>query len=63
MQKIKNIEFLRIIACIAVIALHLFREPFSNLFSDIEIYTKGANVLYNGQKAVDLFLIISGFFF
>jgi peptidoglycan/LPS O-acetylase OafA/YrhL len=63
MQKIKNIEFLRIIGCIAVIVLHLFREPFTNLFSDIEIYNKGAYILFNGQKSVDLFFIISGFFF
>ena len=48
--KLKNIEFIRIIGCIAIILFHLLYN------SDLEI-TK------NGNKAVDLFFIISGFFF
>lgn len=63
MQKIKNIEFLRIIGCVAVVVLHLFRRHFADCFPDIDIYSAGAYVLNNGQKAVDLFFIISGFFF
>lgn len=64
MNKIKNIEFLRIIGCIAIILLHLFNKAhLHGLFSDIEIYNKFFNMTSNGQKAVDLFFIISGFFF
>lgn len=64
MNKIKNIEFLRIIGCIAIILLHLFNKTqLHGLFSDIEIYNKFFNMTNNGQKAVDLFFIISGFFF
>ena len=64
MQKIKNIEFLRIIGCIAIILLHLFENArLHGLFGDIEIYDKLYCMTSNGQKAVDLFFIISGFFF
>lgn len=58
MQRIKNIEFLRVIGCIAVVLLHLFMllECFnSDLFYHLRIMT------CNGQKAVDLFFMISGF--
>lgn len=64
MNKIKNIEFLRIIGCIAIILLHLFNKAgLHGLFDDIEIYNKLHCMTGNGQKAVDLFFIISGFFF
>ncbi|MBQ8460042.1 acyltransferase family protein [bacterium] len=63
MQKIKNIEFLRVIGCIAIILLHLYCGQLYKYFPDITMYLKGNNILSNGQKAVDLFFIISGFFF
>lgn len=64
MEKLKNIEFLRIIGCIAIIFLHLFSaEHLFTLFPDIDIYRKLYSMTYNGQKAVDLFFILSGFFF
>ena len=41
MQKIKNIEFLRIVGCISVILLHLFNSArFHGLFGDIHLYDK-----------------------
>lgn len=62
--KIKNIEFLRIIACFAIILLHLFNKSrLHGLFGDIDIYNKLWIMTSNGQKAVDLFFIISGFLF
>ena len=64
MEKIKNIEFLRIIGCIAIILLHLYNEAgLLGVFGDIELYHKFRVMTCNGQKAVDLFFIISGFFF
>ncbi len=48
--KLKNIDFIRIIACVAIILFHLLYD------SDLEV-TK------NGNKAVDLFFIIAGFCF
>ena len=64
MQKLKNIDFLRVIGCITIILLHLFAIPrLSGLFPDIGLYTKLQSMTSNGQKAVDLFFIISGFFF
>ena len=64
MEKIKNIEFLRIIGCIAIIFLHLFNNNHLHfLFPDIELYDKMFYMTKNGQKAVDLFFILSGFFF
>lgn len=63
MQKIKNIEFLRIVGCIAIVCLHLYGENLIKFFPDISIYQKLGDVIRNGQKAVDLFFILSGVFF
>ena len=64
MQKIKNIEFLRVIGCLAVVCLHLFNNArLHGLFDDITLYDKLFTMTRNGQKAVDLFFILSGFFF
>lgn len=64
MEKIKNIEFLRIIGCLAIILYHMFTKTgIAELINDIDIYTKFHNMTSNGDKAVDLFFIISGFFF
>ena len=60
MQKIKNIEFLRVTGCIAIVLLHLFsrlKGYDSDLFHHLRYMTS------NGQKAVDLFFMLSGFFF
>lgn len=60
MQKIKNIEFLRVIGCIAIVLLHLFsclKGYDSDLFRHLRYMTS------DGQKAVDLFFMLSGFFF
>lgn len=64
MEKFKNIEFLRIIGCIAIVFLHIFH-------SNGGLYELFGNITYgqlyfntsNGQKAVDLFFILSGLFF
>ena len=63
MDKIKNIEFLRIIGCMAVILLHLFTRMHIGALDDIEIYNKLYGMTRNGNKAVDLFFILSGLFF
>lgn len=64
MQKLKNIEFLRIVGCLAIILLHLFNNNrLHGLFGDIELYDKIFKMTSNGQKAVDLFFMLSGFFF
>ena len=64
MQKIKNIEFLRVLGCLSVILVHLFcNSKLHGLFPDIEIYNKLSTMTSNGQKAVDLFFMLSGFFF
>lgn len=63
MQRIKNIEFLRIVGCFAIVCLHLYRENLIMLFPDVSIYLKLGDIIRNGQKAVDLFFILSGIFF
>ena len=64
MEKIKNIEFLRIVGCLAIILLHLFSNArLHGLFGDIQLYDRFFRMTCNGQKAVDLFFILSGFFF
>ena len=61
-NKIKNIEFLRVIGCLAIIILHFYGFLIENI-SDIDIYNHLRNMTSNGQKAVDLFFILSGIFF
>ena len=62
MQKIKNLEFLRIIGCLAIIFVHLFsNSKLHQSFADISLYHTLYNMTNNGQKAVDLFFILSGF--
>lgn len=63
MEKIKNIEFLRIIGCLAIILFHFFNIYFYKSFPDIEIYSKMNGMTSNACIAVDLFFILSGFFF
>ena len=64
MGKIKNIEFLRVIACFAIIMLHFFATITShNSFNEIILYQKMLIMTHLGDKSVDLFFILSGFFF
>ena len=64
MQKIKNIEFLRVIGCIAIVFLHFYNvNGFLGAFKDIEFINSMHISTSNGQKAVDLFFMLSGFFF
>ena len=61
---LKNIEFLRVIGCLAIVMIHLFNSvALHGLFSDINLYHKMYNFTSNGNKAVDLFFILSGLFF
>ena len=63
-KKIQNIEFLRIIGCIAVIALHFFGTPsFRNLFIDFGWIDKVFIMTRHGYLAVELFFILAGIFF
>ena len=62
MQKIKNIEFLRVIGCITIILYHLFLKS-KLYYPDIDLYNKLHNMTACGGKAVELFFILSGFFF
>lgn len=61
-NKIKNIEFLRVIGCLAIVILHFYCFLVQKV-SDISIYNHLRNMTSNGQKAVDLFFILSGIFF
>lgn len=65
MTKIKNIEFLRIIAILAVVLLHMFHSDgvIHDLKLNINLYDKLYKMTANGQKGVDFFFILSGMFF
>lgn len=64
MNKIKNIEFLRIIGCLSVILFHFFcKYNPVNIHTDINFYTYFYQITHNGNKAVELFFILSGVFF
>ena len=63
-ERFNNIEILRVIGCIAIIMFHFFNNDSLNKFFP---YTYNYYDLFcitiNGEKAVDLFFIISGVFF
>ena len=64
MEKLKNIEFLRAIGCISIVLMH-FLGYLSSKFPlawNCNYLLTGHN-LANGNKAVDLFFILSGLFF
>ena len=61
--KFLNIEVLRIIGCISIVFIHLFPQYLYDIFKDIELYGKLASCTGNGNKAVDMFFMISGFLF
>ena len=64
-NRIKNIEFLRIIACLAIVLLHLCGKDYLFIegFRNVDFYESLYKMTRNSQKAVDFFFIISGFFF
>lgn len=64
-EKIKNIEFLRIIGCIAVIFYHLFMNNpgIVGCNIDVDSFNKLEQISRRSNLAVDLFFIISGLFF
>ena len=60
-NKFKNIEFLRFFLAWVVVIHHLKSYLLNkNLFGDLYIYLNKSS--FNGDKAVDFFFIISGFF-
>ena len=59
-EKIKNIEFLRVIGCLTIVLHHFF---YHKIMLNLDLFSKFHTMTSNGQKAVDLFFIISGFFF
>ena len=63
MEKIKNIEFLRVMGCFSIVALHLFHSwEINKSFPNIDIFNKLYVTTSKGEVAVDLFFILSGFF-
>ena len=59
MERIKNIEFLRIIGCIAIILVHQFNSALLfGTFPDILLYKNFSKILNCGTLAVDLFLFL-----
>lgn len=62
-DKFKNIEFLRVVACLAIIIFHLFYKELYFLFPDVTLYSKLRAMTSCGSKAVDLFFMLSGLFF
>ncbi len=67
MLKMKNIEFLRLIAILSILLLHFFHSRQGGLFGLRlplpDIYKSLGSWTQNGQKAVDFFFILSGLFF
>lgn len=59
-----NIEFLRIMAILAIIMLHIFNSGMGlhSLSLNVHLYDKLFKMTSNGQKGVDFFFIISGLF-
>lgn len=64
-NKIKNLEFLRIIGCLAILGVHLFLSAgyFGSISPNYSIFQKAYDMTKHGFLAVDLFFILSGFFF
>lgn len=59
MQKIKNIEFLRVIFLIAILLMHYINKIYT--ITEVKVYGDFVQYLGNAAKAVDGFFIISGF--
>ncbi len=62
-KKLKNIELLKIIGCIAIVFIHLFEKRILKYAPDISLYQVLNYMTSDAAKAVELFFIISGFFF
>lgn len=62
-NKIINLEILRVIGCITIVWFHLCKSVLLKIFPDCHLYTRLGIMSCNGMKAVDLFFILSGFFF
>lgn len=63
MKKFRNIEFLRIIGCLAIIVFHLFSTNRLGIMYHTEWFKYISEITREGRKAVDMFFILSGFFF
>ena len=65
MQKMKNIEFLRLVAILGIVLLHFFytRSGIFSMHLNIPIYNEMSKWAAEGQKGVDFFFILSGLFF
>ena len=68
MTKLRNIEFLRIIFCMAIVYLHIFNCQMSNFIQNthdnniIDLFNKMAFNCSNGWLLVQGFVMIAGFF-
>ena len=63
MQKLKNIEFLRVVGCLAIVWLHFSNNTGFGQFAKLsEVYRGFMSISAQGNKAVDLFFILSGVF-
>ena len=64
-NNLKNIEFLRIIAILAILMLHFFNSTWGihSLGLNVHLYDKLYKMTANGQKGVEFFFILSGLFF
>lgn len=61
---IKNLEFLRVIGCLAIIFFHFFNKAgIYSIAPDFYIYEKLFKTTTNAYMAVELFFILSGLFF
>ena len=66
MQKIKNIEFLRVVLLLGIIMHHMFMSTsfaFNKLFSDVSLFNFLSKAFDSGMNGVEAFFIISGFLF
>ena len=63
MSKIKNLEFLRVVGCLAILTLHFCSTAGFGAYKSSEVFRQLMSMTSSGQKAVDLFFILSGFFF
>lgn len=61
-KQFKNIELLRIIGCLSVILIHLFKN-IQFIQPDYELFNTLKEITAHGYLSVELFFILSGFFF
>lgn len=63
-SRIKNLDFFKVVGCIAIVGLHLFvRSKGFGTYSEYLIFRKASQMAAHGYLAVELFFILSGFFF